>query len=68
MGATPDGKKELLAVQDDLRESEVSWRELLLDLKARGLSEVPKLAVGDGALGFWAALRKVFGETREQRC
>ena len=68
MGATPDGKKELLAVQDGLRESEISWRELLLDLKSRGLSEVPKLAVGDGALGFWAALRKVFGETREQRC
>jgi transposase-like protein len=68
MGATPDGRKELLAVQDGLRESEISWRELLLDLKARGLAEVPKLAVGDGALGFWAALRKVFGETREQRC
>jgi transposase-like protein len=65
MGATPDGKKELLAVQDGLRESEQSWKELLLDLKARGLSEPPKLAVGDGALGFWAALRKVFGETRE---
>jgi putative transposase len=68
MGATPDGKKELLAVQDGLRESEISWREVLLDLKARGLAEVPKLAVGDGALGFWAALRKVFGETHEQRC
>ena len=68
MGATPDGKKELVAVQDGLRESEQSWRELLLDLKARGLAEVPKLAIGDGALGFWAALRKVFGATREQRC
>lgn len=68
MGATPDGKKELLAVQDGLRESEQSWKELLLDLKARGLAEAPKLAAGDGALGFWAALRKVFGETREQRC
>jgi transposase-like protein len=68
MGATPEGKKELLAVQDGLRESEISWRELLLDLKARGLAEAPKLVVGDGALGFWAALRKVFGETREQRC
>jgi putative transposase len=68
MGATPEGKKELVAVQDGLRESEQSWRELLLDLKARGLTEPPKLAVGDGALGFWAALRKVFGETREQRC
>jgi putative transposase len=68
MGATPEGTKELVAVQDGIRESEQSWRELLLDLKARGLAEVPKLAVGDGALGFWAALRKVFGDTREQRC
>jgi len=57
LGATPEGKKELVAVQDGYRESEQSWRELL-----------PRLAVGDGALGFWAALRKVFGETREQRC
>jgi transposase-like protein len=68
MGATPEGRKELVAVQDGLRESEQSWRELLLDLKSRGLREAPKLAVGDGALGFWAALRKVFGETHEQRC
>jgi transposase-like protein len=68
IGATPEGHKELVAVQDGLRESEQSWRELLLDLKARGLACPPKLAVGDGALGFWAALRKVFGETREQRC
>ena len=68
MGATPEGKKELVAVADGYRESEQSWRELLLDLKARGLTEAPKLAIGDGALGFWAALRKVFGETREQRC
>lgn len=68
MGATPEGRKELVAVQDGLRESEQSWRELLLDLKARGLKEPPKLAVGDGALGFWAALRKVFSKTREQRC
>jgi transposase-like protein len=68
IGATPEGKKELVAVQDGLRESEQSWRELLLDLKARGLTEPPKLVVGDGALGFWAAWRKVFGETREQRC
>jgi putative transposase len=68
LGATPEGRKELVAVQDGLRESEQSWRELLLDLKARGLAEMPKLAVGDGALGFWAALRKVFGQTREQRC
>ena len=68
MGATADGRKELVAIQDGVRESEQSWRELLLDLKSRGLSAGPKLAVGDGALGFWAALRKVFGDTREQRC
>ncbi len=68
LGATPEGKKELVAVHDGVRESEQSWTELMLDLKARGLAEGPKLAVGDGALGFWAALRKVFGETREQRC
>jgi transposase-like protein len=68
MGATADGRKELVAVVDGYRESEQSWYELLLDLKNRGLSLAPKLAVGDGALGFWAALRKVYGETREQRC
>jgi transposase-like protein len=68
IGATAEGKKELVAIQDGYRESEQSWRELLLDLKARGLAEAPKVAVGDGALGFWAALRKVLGETREQRC
>ena len=68
MGATPEGKKELIAVQDGYRESEQSWMELLLDLKSRGLAEAPRVAVGDGGLGFWAALRKVFGETCEQRC
>ena len=68
MGATPEGKKELIAVQDGYRESEQSWRELLLDLKQHGLEQPPELAVGDGALGFWAALRKVFPGTREQRC
>ena len=68
MGATADGQKELVAVVDGYRESEQSWYELLVDLKQRGLALAPKLAVGDGALGFWAALRKVFGETREQRC
>lgn len=68
MGATAGGQKELIAVVDGYRESEQSWYELLLDLKQRGLALAPKLAVGDGALGFWAALRKVFGETREQRC
>lgn len=68
IGATRDGRKELLAVQDGYRESEQSWHELLSGLKDRGLAPAPKLAVGDGALGFWAALRKVFPTTREQRC
>ena len=68
MGATADGRKELIAVLDGYRESEQSWSELLLDLKQRGLAIAPKIAVGDGALGFWAALRKVFPETGEQRC
>ena len=68
MGATSDGNKELIAIVDGYRESEQSWYELLVDLKNRGLQLAPKLAIGDGALGFWAALRKVFGETREQRC
>jgi putative transposase len=68
MGATAEGQKELIAVLDGYRESEQSWSELLLDLKQRGLAIAPKVAVGDGALGFWAALRKVFPETREQRC
>jgi transposase-like protein len=68
MGATTDGKKELIAVADGYRESEQSWRELLLDVKMRGLAIEPKLAVGDGALGFWAAISKVYSTTREQRC
>ncbi|QEG40470.1 IS256 family transposase [Roseimaritima ulvae] len=68
LGATADGKKELIAVLDGYRESEQSWSELLIDLKQRELKMAPKVAVGDGALGFWAALRKVFPDTREQRC
>ena len=68
MGATSEGKKELVAVQDGYRESEQSWKELLLDLKARGLAKGPGLAIGDGALGFWKALGQVFGAVREQRC
>ena len=68
IGATKDGKKELLAVMDGYRESEQSWRELLNDLTRRGLTMPPKLAVGDGALGFWAALAKVWPTTKEQRC
>jgi putative transposase len=68
MGTTKDGTKELIAIQDGFRESEQSWHELLVGLKARGLKTEPKLAIGDGALGFWAALRKAFPTTREQRC
>jgi putative transposase len=68
IGATADGRKELIAVQDGYRESEQSWKSLLLDLKRRGLKIAPKLATADGALGFWAACRKVWPSTREQRC
>jgi putative transposase len=68
MGATADGQKELIAVVDGFRESEQSWMTLLLDVKSRGLTIEPKLATGDGALGFWKALAKVFPATRQQRC
>jgi len=68
MGVTPAGKKELIALHDGFRESEQSWKELLLDVKSRGLVVDPKLATGDGALGFWKALPQVFPKTREQRC
>ncbi|MDB5771744.1 MAG: transposase [Burkholderia sp.] len=68
IGATADGKKELVAIGDGYRESEAPWKEVLLDLKARGLKMDPKLAIGDGALGFWKALPQVFGHTRGQRC
>ena len=68
MGATEDGKKELIAMIDGQRESETSWTALLLDLKNRGMTEPPKLATGDGSLGFWCALAKVFPQTRHQRC
>ena len=68
VGADEYGRKELLAMTDGFRESTQSWRELLLDLKRRGLKQEPKLAIGDGALGFWTALREVFATTREQRC
>ena len=68
MGATEDGRKELIAVADGYRESEQSWKSLLLDVKARGLVVDPKLATGDGALGFWKALPQVYPSTREQRC
>jgi transposase-like protein len=68
LGATADGRKELVGMSDGYRESEQSWYELLVDLKKRGLKVPPKVAVGDGALGFWKALPKVFGKTRRQRC
>ena len=68
IGTTPEGTKELLAGDDGYRESEQSWLELLRGLRARGLQIDPKLAIGDGSLGFWKALRQVFGNTREQRC
>ena len=68
MGATAGGTKELIAISEGYRESEQSWKELLLDVKARGLTSGAKLAVADGALGFWAALPKVFSGTRQQRC
>src|SRR4051795_428298 len=68
MGATAEGTKELIAVADGYRESEQSWKELLLDVKARGLEVEPSLAIGDGALGFWKAMRQVWDTTREQRC
>src|SRR5215213_1895249 len=68
IGATPEGKKELLGFTDGARESAQDWRELLLDLKSRGLAIAPKLAVADGALGFWKALGEVWPTTQEQRC
>lgn len=68
IGATPEGRKELVGFQVGVRESAQSWRELLIDLKARGLSVAPQIAVGDGALGFWKALEEIFPSTRHQRC
>lgn len=68
MGATVDGTKELIALHDGQRESEASWTEVLLGLKDRGLTIAPRLATGDGSLGFWQALAKVFPATRQQRC
>ena len=68
IGVNERGEKHFLAIEDGVRESKQSWRELLLDLKGRGLKLAPKLAVGDGALGFWAALEEIYPETRQQRC
>jgi putative transposase len=68
MGATPEGQKELIAVVDGYRESAASWKELIDDLKARGLQQAPRLAIGDGALGFWAAVDQAWPDTLQQRC
>jgi len=68
IGATEEGRKEVVALEDGYRESEQSWREILIDQQSRGLREWPKVAIGDGAMGFWAALRKICPSTREQRC
>ena len=68
IGARTDGTKELVAVLDGYRESKLSWMDLLSSLKERGLSRGPKLAIGDGALGFWAALREAYPDCEEQRC
>ena len=68
IGVTEHGRKEFIAIEDGYRESDQSWSELLLRIKAQGLKHSPKLAVGDGALGFWKALSKVFPETIHQRC
>lgn len=68
VGATEDGHKELVAIEGGFRESELSWSQLLLNLKGRGLKHGPQLAIGDGALGFWKALCKVYDSTRWQRC
>jgi len=68
IGATKEWRKELLALTDGYRESEASWKELLLELKERGLKVDSKLAIGDGSLSFWKALPQVFGSTRAQRC
>jgi putative transposase len=68
IGATPEGKKELVGFQVGVRESPQSWRELLVEVKRRGLTIAPELAVGDGALGFWTALDEIYPGTRHQRC
>lgn len=68
IGVNDRGEKHFLAIEDGVRESTQSWREVLLDLKHRGLETPPKLAVGDGALGFWAALEEIYPSTWSQRC
>ncbi|MBU2837398.1 transposase, partial [Acidithiobacillus thiooxidans] len=66
IGVTAEGKKELVSVSDGLRESKASWLEILRDLQARGLEAAPLLAIGDGAMGFWAALDEAYPETGQQ--
>jgi transposase-like protein len=68
IGASKDGTKELVAIEGGYRESDLSWSQLLLSLKGRGLQFGPELAIGDGALGFWKALAKIYGNSRSQRC
>ncbi len=68
IGVTAEGKKEVVAVTDGLRESKASWLEILRDLRDRGLQEAPLLAIGDGAMGFWSALDEIYPQTRHQRC
>ena len=68
IGVTPEGRKERVAIGDGYRESSASWKEVLQDLKSRGLQSGPLLATGDGAMGFWAALEEVFPKTVAQRC
>src|SRR4029079_13289015 len=68
IGVTAQGRKELVALETGFRESKESWLSLLRNIRERGLSKAARLAVGDGALGFWGALSEVFGETRHQRC
>lgn len=68
VGATTDGKKELVAIAGGFRESELSWKELLVDIQSRGLTTGARLCVGDGALGFWKAISQVYPDSRWQRC
>ena len=68
VGADSAGNKEVVAIYDGIRESKESWKEILLDLKSRGLTKGPRLAVGDGSLGFWGAITELYPETKHQRC
>ena len=67
IGVNEYGKKRFLVIEDGVRESTQSWREVLLKLKSRGMN-IPELAIGDGAMGFWAALEEIYPKTRQQRC